>query len=187
MAGADPYVAVTTERYTSVNDRVQTVLTAANVDTAIDAHADAIDSLVASGSYVEQLNITYSDFAAGAGAQTFTVLAADNQLDVLIEAVWYKLTTHFSGGSLSACTMEVGKTGDTDAYILAQSVFTGGSTGNLGFATAYLGVDRVEATANPIIDYATAVTVTFTPTGDDLENATAGDVTVFVKYRRITP
>lgn len=33
------------ERYTAVNDRVQTVLTATNVDTAIDDHADLLDAL----------------------------------------------------------------------------------------------------------------------------------------------
>lgn len=187
MGGAATYTPVTTERYTSVNDRVQTILTATNVDAAVDAHADLIDNLVANASSVAQVNVTFGDFPAGSGAKVFAVLPPDGELDLLIEEVWYKLTNAFAGGSLSACTLQVGNEGDANAYILAQSVFTGGASGNQGFATAQLGVARVEATANPFIDYATSVIATFTPTGDNLENATAGDVTVYVKYRRITP
>lgn len=169
---------------TEVNDRVQTVLTAAGITDAINNHAGLIDDLDEGATKIVSYAIHHTAFAAGAGAQTFVAITPSATRSACIEDVCIHITEVVAGGSLSAVTAEAGQTAgpDTDAYVVAQSVFTGATLGYCGLTSGTWGVDRVLATRQPILAPGESITITFTPTGDDLENATSGNILVFAKY-----
>lgn len=167
---------------TEVNDRVQTVLTAAGITDAVNNHAGLLDE-----SQIVSFTVADGDFATGTGAKTVTVVTPSATRAAFIEDVWYTLGEVFAGGALSEVTLQVGQNNgpDTDAYVVATSVFTGASLTTVGFATAECGVARVAATRNPLLPATKAVTATFTPTGAAMSVATSGSVTIYVKYRLV--
>lgn len=84
-----------------------------------------------------------------------------------------EVTTALSGGTLSACTADLGiKSGDTDGFLDAVNIFTG--------AAAKASVPR--GAALPGIHVSGTPTIIVDSTGDDLDNITAGDVTFHVLY-----
>lgn len=131
------------------------------------------------------LTIADGDFAAGAGAQTLDIVTPSATSSAIIIDVWADLTEVFAGGALSACTLQIGQDEgpNTDAYVAAFDVFTGATLAKVGLKSAEWGVDLVLATRQPILAATQKVTATFTPTSDDMENATSGSVTVYVLYR----
>jgi len=201
------------ETFVDVNDRVHTVLVAANVKAAIEDHATQLDAFAqdvldtaqavldaqtaqtaaeaaqaaaeVAGVITFSLTIGEADFAAGAGAKTIDVLTPSATLITKIEDVWIDIREVFAGGSLTACTVSVGQdeVPTADAYVLAQNCFTGATLGTYGFKTAERGAERVPATAQPLLAATKKVQAVFTPTTDDMINATTGTVTVWVQYR----
>lgn len=90
-------------------------------------------------------------------------------------SVSVKLTTPFTGGTVSACTFDVGTTGDADALIDGANVFAAAVDGYA--STAPLGIA-------PNKHFATGpqINVTVANVGDTLANLTAGAATVEILY-----
>jgi len=127
------------------------------------------------------LSITPASVAAGAGAKTVNLGAALAN-DAVILAVGSALITPWSGGALSAMTLSVGtdETPDVDALLAAIDVFTGADPGPQAAAK---GAQLAEATYQPRVSAAVALTATLNPTGDEVTKATAGESYVWVLYR----
>jgi len=125
---------------------------------------------------------TYADMAAGAGAQTFDIFTATEDELILDRGV--AVDEEFAGGSLSEVVAAIGHDvgPDPDAYAEETSVFTGAGAGPLAMAA---GADLVDATRQSVLGTGQKAQLTLTPTGDDLENATAGSVTGWVLYRKL--
>lgn len=88
------------------------------------------------------------------------------------------LVTSFTGGSLSAVTAAIGKSGSTTTYLLgASDVFTAGG-------------DTVWYGETPLLksgqQTAWNVSATFTPTGDTLSAATAGEVDIYLYFYNVS-
>ena len=113
--------------------------------------------------------VTYSDLATVATTNSITLYTAVAK--AMIHHVVVKHSQAFSGGSLSAYTVEVGLTGNTTKYAPAFDVFQ-------AVADTAASNDRndfIESFAST-----TAVKITADSTGDDLDNAAAGSVDVWV-------
>jgi len=85
--------------------------------------------------FVWELLITVGDFT-GAGATNQELdLAALYPDNPFVSNVWLEPGAHivpitaFSGGAVSACTLELGDTGDPNGLVTASNVFTGVTTG----------------------------------------------------------
>jgi len=148
------------------------------------------------GSFLTCLKIQLfsTDLAAftTAGAKTFLLtgngiqnaLSAVNSGNVTIPAggcvlgARLHLVTSFTGGALSAVTLSVGKGGGSATYLLgASDVFTAGG-------------DTVWYGETPLLksgqQTAWNVNVTFTPTGDVLGNATAGEADLYLYFFNVS-
>lgn len=86
-----------------------------------------------------------------------------------------KLTTPFTGGTVSACTFDVGTSGDADALIDGADVFAAAVDGYA--SSAPLGI-----APNKHFGTAPQLNVTVANVGDTLLNLTAGAATVEVLY-----
>lgn len=131
-------------------------------------------------------NIGHADFDADATSQTLAFDALSATLNAYLIAVWLEKITDFSGGTVSAATLEVGHdvpTADPNAYVLAEDVFTGAGAGNVGFVTAEKGVDQIPATLQPILPATNKITATMRTTGDDVADLAAGAAKVHALYR----
>lgn len=95
--------------------------------------------------------------------------------DARILNVSVKLTTPFTGGTVNACTFDVGTTGDADALIDGANVFAAAVDGYA--STAPLGI-----APNKHFSSAPTINVTVANAGDTLANLTAGAATVEVVY-----
>lgn len=170
---------------TTVDDRVQTVLTSAGITAAVNNHATLIDTSTASQVLHATLAVTPANFTAGAGAKTLTVVTPALASGSIVLDTWFELSEVFAGGALSAVTCQLGRSvgPNTDAFTVATDVFTGATLGAHGFVTAELGVDHVPATRQPLLEASESVTATFTPTGAAMSVATTGTMTVHVLYR----
>lgn len=113
-----------------------------------------------------QETLNYDDFSAAATTSTVTVrtLAANRTLFSIL----VKHNTAFAGGSVSAVTLNIGITGDDDKFITSFDVYqaVGAAAQDSTLTVYYPGV-------------ATAITVTATSTGGDLNTLTAGSVDLF--------
>lgn len=85
--------------------------------------------------FVWELTLTIGDFT-GAGATSQEIdLDAEYPNNPFVNGVWlepgahFVLLTEFAGGAVSACTAELGDTGDPNGLITASNVFTGATTG----------------------------------------------------------
>lgn len=92
-----------------------------------------------------------------------------------ILSVSVKLTTPFTGGTVSACTFDVGTTGDADALIDGADVFAAAVDGYASTAPAGIAPNKHFVTA-PTLN------VTVANAGDTLANLSAGAATVEVLY-----
>jgi len=77
---------------------------------------------------------THADYTAAATTSDSPLWTAP--YDCVISGVILNLVTDFSGGSVSACTLSVGKNGAETGLLAATNVFTGASN---GYANATLG------------------------------------------------
>jgi len=113
---------------------------------------------------------SYSDFSTAATSSAVTAFSL--QAGEGIDAVVVKHTTAFSGGTISAYTIEVGQSGDTNEYAQAFNVFQAVG-GTVAMHSSFLDV--------PDFGTTTDVVVTARSTGDNLDQAAAGDVNVYVR------
>jgi hypothetical protein len=86
-----------------------------------------------------------------------------------------KLTTPFSGGSVSALVVDIGSSGDPDALVDGADVFSAAVDGQA--STRPLGI-----APNKHFSTSTQLTALFTATDDDVVNLSAGSVTIEVYY-----
>lgn len=113
---------------------------------------------------------TFSDFATTATSFSTTALAL--QANEGIDAVIVYHSASFTGGALTAYTVEVGITGNTDKYSKPQDVFQA-SSGTTRRVSNILDAPNLAATTDLIV---TAKSV-----GADLDQATQGSVDVYVR------
>jgi len=113
-----------------------------------------------------QETLSYEDFTAAGLTREVTVrtLAANRTLFSIL----VKHNTAFSGGSISSVSLDIGITGDADRFITSFSISQAVS------ATAQ---DSVLTVYYPGV--ATAITVTATAIGGDLNTLTAGSVDLY--------
>lgn len=133
--------------------------------------------------FVWELLITIGDFTgAGAASQELDLAALYPNFtfptDVWLEPGHHIVpVTAFAGGTVNACTLELGDTGDPNGLVTASNVFTGVTTGvsvatpsaaeyALRFEAAYLPVATIRTTAgnvSALTDGAALVRIPFTP------------------------
>jgi len=119
--------------------------------------------------YRTKVTLTYADFATAALTNTinlgFTLPAKG-----VLHLITGQATVAFTGGSISAYSLKVGKTGDLDKYIFNQSVFTLDLDALMNGAT----MESMSAT--------TDLKVTATSVGANLNAATAGSISYWIYY-----
>ena len=129
-------------------------------------------SQMGAGPKFRRFTYTYADLQAisGSGAKSLTMFTT--QQDSIILGVRVKQNVAFAGGSLSAMTLLVGKSGTTNFFTSAADIF------------AAVADTTVQETALFKHGQKTglAILVTFTPTGDTVAAATAGSVDVDIWY-----
>ncbi|MCP4589155.1 MAG: hypothetical protein GY842_00280, partial [bacterium] len=116
--------------------------------------------------------ITHADLT---DADTQQAIDFDSALPAgaFVIGAYAEVTTAMSGGSVSACTADLGiKSGDTDGLLDAANIFTG--------APAKASVPR--GVAVPGHHGGGTPTIIVDSTGDNLVNLTAGDVTFVLLY-----
>lgn len=113
-----------------------------------------------------QETLSYEDFSAAGLTRTVTVrtLAANRTLFSIL----VKHNTAFSGGSVSAVTLDIGISGDDDRFITSFSVSQ---------AVSASAQDSIITVYYPAV--ATDITVTATSVGGDLNTLTAGSVDLY--------
>jgi hypothetical protein len=119
-----------------------------------------------------QLQVVHGDLTATGTTQSIDIGAVWT-VGIVVVGAYLDITTLFSGGSVSACTAQVGiKSGDTDSIIAATDVFTGAATGIVN--TFGVGPAGYYGAITP--------SILFTSTTDNLINLSAGDLTVTIAY-----
>lgn len=126
--------------------------------------------------------LTHADLTDADGSETEDVSVDDNGAEIpdgsYIIGAGVKLITPFSGGTVSAITVQVGDAGDPDELVTASDIFTGVAAGTwIQTGGAYVPMTRES-------DY--AVAAVFTVTGDNAVNLTAGALQVWVAYVRLS-
>ena len=137
-----------------------------------------------------QKKIKFSDLTEAASATAESVVIAKIPADSVVEKVAYYLETEFSGGSVSALTIEAGDEDDSNGYIGSKSVLTGATPISSAYNDgAYLNDGTTANTINgKHYDNSAEKTlsVTFSPTGDALANLEAGVLVVKAKVLDLT-
>lgn len=129
-------------------------------------------SQLGAGIRFRRLTVTYRDLAliSGSGAKPVTLMSCP--LGGMILGVRIKHSTAFAGGSISALTVSVGKTGSVTYFTSTQDIFAAVADTTL-LETALF--KHGQLTALDLI-------ATFTPTGDTVAACTAGVVNIDILY-----
>jgi hypothetical protein len=124
--------------------------------------------------FTHRANISFAggDFTAAATTQTYTLMTL--AAGMLVKKAALRLITALSGGAVSACVALVGKTGTTNAYVTSTNVFTGSTI----ITKAGDGASFNQA-CGEAFDAASALIVTITTTGANVNALTAGEINVF--------
>lgn len=133
-----------------------------------------VEDFSSSSTLLAKYTLAYndSDIAVASTSATSTILSLASK--TVIEYIVVKHTTAFSGGSISALTLDLGDASDADELLasydltaaVADSTFTTVSTVYVGsFASA------------------TNIVATLTATGDNLDQLSAGSVDIYVKTK----
>ncbi len=121
-----------------------------------------------------QQTVAYTDIAVASGsaeeAITTALPAGGRILGVDIE-----LTTPFTGGTMSAVTVDLGDAGDADALVDGADVFTAAVDGQA--SSVPLGIAPHKRFAAE-----TTLNLQFAGTGDTLDNLTAGSFDITILY-----
>ena len=131
---------------------------------------------------VYKVTLDYTGLSAAATTATHTI--ATLPAGVKIVGIIADTTAEYTGGSVSAATIEVGiDSGDTDAFLAAHDVFSGAVV--VGDADADLGtlIIRANAVSGGYINWSgtTVISVLLTTTTDDTENLTQGSTTYYIE------
>lgn len=145
----------------SLQDRVEAV------QAGVQSNDSDLSNLESKSPTWTKYTVSYTDLSNAATTSTYTLFSLEAK--GRIHEVVAKHSTSFSGGSISAYTIEVGPSGDSDKYLKTFDVFQ---------AT---GPDKDHV--NPGIESFTSSTniiVTALSTGDNLDQATQGSVDIWV-------
>jgi hypothetical protein len=110
-----------------------------------------------------------------AGASQVLPIGAALPANARILGVALHTFTPFTGGTVSAMTIDIGSTGDADALIDGADAFTAAVDGQT--STRPLGI-----APNKLFAASTQINATFTATGDTVDDTTAGAVTIDILY-----
>ena len=121
-----------------------------------------------------------------------TVVLGQLPVGVVIMDVKWKLDVVFDGGAMSAMTVEVGRAGNTDSILAAQACGQGEAIAYKNTQLAAYGVDlKADVATTPAVDEhqggflvvtAENLVARFVATGDTVDDATTGDLTIYVKF-----
>jgi len=185
-ACVDRYIAVFhNDNVTTARARVFTDGTYQNLATVGTAASGTGITAVYSGAVRTFLHKVTITNAALTAAATTDITVATTPVNTRINRVVAEVTQVFTGGSLSAMTIQCGNSPGSTQYLLANSVLS--ATNTWGDVVAEMGAGVVDATR---ADFGTvssgvpgAITVScrFTCTGANCSAATQGSVTVYVE------
>lgn len=147
---------------------------------------------VALTGFTHKVIITFADLTAAAGTQTLTIFP-DSSADAgfsdatlaqlpagfTVIATQMRLVTPFTGGAISAATLTVGDKASANRYIAstATDLFTALGTNtkdNVASSTRYAFASQDVTNSNA------QLTATIATTGDNVKNATAGQLEIFL-------
>lgn len=124
-------------------------------------------SLQSGSLIIESQELSFSDFSAAATQSDVEAFALSNKL---ILSIILKHNTAFSGGSVTALTLDVGVTGELDRFFSGFDAFQ--AIGN----DKFLAVNLTE----PIFGGPTSIRVRANATGANLDQLTAGALTCYL-------
>lgn len=124
------------------------------------------------GQFIE-VTITHADLTAAATSQAVDI--GDIPAGAQIRGADIRLATPFTGGSVSACVVDIGDAGDADAIVDGANVLAAAVDGQA--STRPLGI-----APNKLFDAATTLTATFATTDDNVADLTAGECTIRVLF-----
>ncbi len=135
-----------------------------------------------------KLNLTYADFAAAALIGDYSLPSQIPAGSYVVDVV-FQLTTEFSGGGVTAATLEIGDAGSPyNNYIPATNVFTGAGTGYKATGVTSRGTRLYDATNKSLRDFVSSVrtiTARLRTTTANTNALTAGAVTVWVGFIKL--
>lgn len=124
--------------------------------------------------YIVSFTLAYTNFAAAANSNELVLLAIDP--GTVVDHVVIYHNQSFTGGAISAYTISVGVSGTDDKYASAWDVFQAPATNLLQISTSE-GIEDMSSSINIV---AQAVS-----TGDTLDQATQGSVTIYMRLSRL--
>lgn len=130
------------------------------------------------GATYRKFTFTFADLqtTSGSGAKALS-LAQSIPSHGKVLGVYVKPTVAFAGGSLSAMTISIGKTGGSATLLTsAFDIFAAVSDTALQETALFKSAQ----------DLAVPLSATFTPTGDTCANCTAGSVDVYIFFLNVT-
>jgi len=134
---------------------------------------DAGIRLEDNGSVWTKQSFTFSQFSAA--ATTFELELVELAARETLEVVIVKSTTAFSGGSISAVTLECGITGESNRYFGPYDVFA--AVSNTNFQNV--------SQSNEVYFTTQSVKLKMTSVGDDLDALNAGGFDVWIKRSKL--
>lgn len=126
----------------------------------------------ATSTLLTKYTIGYADIAAAATTDTETILALPQ--NTVIEMLVIKASEAFAGGSISALTMDIGDATDADELAASFDLVAAVSATNFQIISA------------PYVQFTTTnIIASFTATGDNLDQLTAGSVDIWIKTKAL--
>lgn len=120
--------------------------------------------------------LTYAQFSAAATSKAVTIHTTSGREK--IHSIELVNDVDFAGTSITAYTIEVGKSGATTKYLPLTNVFTGAANGDANIVTA---------TSHSTEAAGVAIIVTARSTGANLSAGTAGAVTILYCIETLPP
>lgn len=122
-------------------------------------------------------NLTDADLSAAATSEAVAITGFPANAKPIYARI--EINTAFSGGSVSALTVEIGDAVDPNGKMTAEDCFTGASTGVIA------GSDGAEADNSAVLEAAYSPIATFRSTSDNVDALDAGDLNAYVYYQAI--
>lgn len=133
-----------------------------------------VEDLSSSSTLLSKNTVAYDDASVALAATSATKTIFSLAAKTVIEYIVVKHTTAFSGGSVSALTLDIGDASDADELLASYNLMaTVSDTAWESVSVIYLGS----------FASATNIVATFTATGANLDQLTAGSVDIYVKTK----
>lgn len=116
---------------------------------------------------------TFDDFSKAALTNSIELFILEDSC--LLHAASADLITAFSGGSISAYSLNVGISGDATKYINAFNGMSGANTGEIQYATL----------ANETYKGERVIYIAATTVDDDLDKAMAGEINIYALLSKV--